>query len=246
MGSLQKMNNFTIRPLRLGTIRRKKENMAYKCGVTDAIDFPLISFYLEGSGHKIIVDTGGPPPDGMRWQPYFRTENESLDEALHTIGVLPEEVDTVILTHLHWDHASSNHLFPKARFIVQKKEYDYLIAPEPKIKAGYDLDLLLKTEYELVDGDSSVISGISVVLAPGHSAGMQCVVVETRVGKYILGGDLITLFENWEAEPHIPSGIFSDLNLMMESLGKIDRIHGTVLPGHDQEVFNLSTIYPPN
>jgi len=239
------MDNYTIRPLRLGTIRRKKENMSYKCGVTEIFDFPLISYYLEGASHKIVVDTGGTPPDGVKWQPYFRTENEYLDKALQVLGVLPEDIDIVILTHLHWDHASNNDLFPKARFIVQKKEYDYLIAPEPVVKEGYDLDLVLKTEYELIDGDNTVISGISVVLAPGHSIGMQCVVVETRAGKYILGGDLITLFENWEAEPHIPNGVYYDLNTILESLEKIDRIDGIVLPGHDQEVFNRSTIYPP-
>jgi N-acyl homoserine lactone hydrolase len=239
------MDYYTIQPLRLGTIRRKKENMSYKCGVVDIINFPLISYYLEGASQKIIVDTGGTPPDGVKWQPYFRTENESLDKALHNIGVSPEEIDIVILTHLHWDHASNNCLFPKARFIVQKQEYDYLITPEPEAKEGYDLGLVLKTEYELVDGDGTVIPGISVVLAPGHSAGMQCVVVETRAGKYILGGDLVTLFENWEAEPHIPNGVYYDLNVMLESLEKIDGIHGIVLPGHDQEVFTRSIIYPP-
>ena len=117
------MSDYTIQPLRLGTIKRKKENMSYKCGVTDIIDFPLISYYLEGNNHKIIVDTGGAPPDGVRWQPYFRTENESLDSALKAIGVSPEEIDIVILTHLHWDHASNNHLFPNAHFIVQQKEF---------------------------------------------------------------------------------------------------------------------------
>ena len=239
------MDYYTIRPLRLGTIRRKKENMSYKCGVSDIIDFPLISYYLEGAGHKIIVDTGGTPPDGVKWQPYFRTENEALEKALHNIGVSPEQIDIVILTHLHWDHASNNDLFPNARFFVQKKEYKYLLAPEPEVKEGYELDLVLKTEYELVDGDTDVIPGISVVLAPGHSAGMQCVVVETRAGKYVLGGDLITLFENWEAEPHVPNGVYYDLNIMLKSLEKIDRINGTVLPGHDQEVFNRSVIYPP-
>jgi glyoxylase-like metal-dependent hydrolase (beta-lactamase superfamily II) len=218
--------------------------MSYDCGVSDIVDFPLISYYLEGAGHKIIVDTGGTPPDGVKWQPYFRTENESLDKALYNLGISTGEIDIVILTHLHWDHASNNHLFPNARLIVQKKEYDYVTAPEPEEKNGYDLDIVLKTEYELVDGDSSVIPGISVVLAPGHSAGMQCVVVDTRAGKYILGGDLVTLFENWEAEPHIPNGIYDDMNIMLESLEKIDRINGIVLPGHDQEVFNRSTIYP--
>jgi glyoxylase-like metal-dependent hydrolase (beta-lactamase superfamily II) len=239
------MDYYTIRPLRLGTIKRKKENMSYKCGVSDIIDFPLISYYVEGAGHRILVDTGGTPPDGVRWQPYFRTENESLDNALNNIGVSPEDIDIVVLTHLHWDHASNNHLFPDARFIVQQKEYDYLTAPEPEVKAGYEPNLILRTEYELVDGDVDIIPGISVILAPGHSAGMQCVVIETRTGKYILGGDLVTLFENWEARPHIPNGVFHDLNTMLESLDKIDRIRGTVLPGHDQEVFNRSNIYPP-
>ena len=200
----------------------------------------------KGRIHKILVDTGGAQPDGVKWQPYYRTERESLDQALQDIGVSPEEIDMVILTHLHWDHASNNRLFPRARFIVQKKEYDYLMAPEPEVKPGYDLSRVLKTKYELVDGDSDIIPGISVVLAPGHSAGMQCVVVETRAGKYILGGDLITLFENWEAKPHVPNGVHYDLKTILESLDKIDRIQGAVLPGHDQEVFDRSTVYPPN
>ena len=239
------MSDYTIRPLRLGTIRRKKENMSYKCGVNDIIDFPLISYYLEGEGHRIIVDTGGTPPDGVKWQPYFRTENESLEKALFNIGVSPEDIDIVLLTHLHWDHASNNHLFPNARFVVQQKEYNYLTALEPGVKRGYDPDLVFQTKYKLVDGDTDIVPGISVVLAPGHSAGMQCVLVETRVGKYILGGDLITLFENWEAKPHIANGVYYDLNTLLESHEKIDRIHGMVLPGHDEEVFNRSTIYPP-
>jgi N-acyl homoserine lactone hydrolase len=240
------LSDYTIRPLRLGTIRRKKENMSYHCGTAEVLDFPLIAYYLEGSHHKILVDTGGTPPDGVKWQPYNRAQNESLDQALQSVGASVSEIDIVILTHLHWDHASNNLLFPEARFIVQKKEYDYLLAPEPEVKPGYDLELLLKTKYELVDGDINVTPGISVVLAPGHSPGMQCVVVETRAGKYILGGDLVALFENWEAKPHIPNGVFYDLNIISGSLAKIDRIQGQMLPGHDPEVFIRSNVYPPN
>jgi glyoxylase-like metal-dependent hydrolase (beta-lactamase superfamily II) len=88
------------------------------------------------------------------------------------------------------------------------------------------------------------MSGISVVLAPGHSIGMQCVVVETADGKYVLGGDLVTLFENWETSPHTPNGVFESLEMMVESLEKIDKLQGTVLPGHDPEVFNRQHIYP--
>ena len=63
------MSDYTIRPLSLGTIRHKKGNMSHKCGVTNILDFPLISYYVEGASHKIIVDKGGTPPDGVIWQP---------------------------------------------------------------------------------------------------------------------------------------------------------------------------------
>jgi N-acyl homoserine lactone hydrolase len=233
------INQYTIRPLRLGTIRRKKESMAYHCGIDEIWDFPLVSYYLEGSGSKIIVDTGGSMPDGQKWQPYFRNKNEGLDSALSDIGVSPEEINLVIFTHLHWDHAGNNRIFPNARFIVQKKELDYLLSPEPKVKAGYEVDLVLQTKYETVDGDCEIIPGISVVLTPGHTVGMQCVVVETASGKFILGGDLITLFENWEAIPHIPNGNYYSLELMMKSLDRVQKLNGKILPGHDEKVFKL-------
>jgi len=216
--------------------------MAYG-SVSDIMEFTLMAYYLESDRYKILVDTGGTPPDGKRWQPYSRLEGESLDQALAAIGVAPEDIDTVILTHLHWDHASNNHLFPKARFFVQRKEYDYLTAPEPAVKNGFDPDLVMKTNYEFIDGDCEIVEGVSVVLTPGHSAGMQCVVVETTAGKYVLGGDLITLFVNWEAIPHIPNGVCYDLDLMVKSMEKVDKLHGTVLPGHDEKVFAFQ-VYP--
>ena len=103
---------------------------------------------------------------------------------------------------------------------------------------------MLQTEYKLVDGDSDVTPGISVVLASGHSAGMQYVVVDTRAGKY-LGRRFNYYILNREAEPYIPNGVYYDLRIILESLVKIDRINGIVLPGYDQEVFNRSNIYPP-
>jgi N-acyl homoserine lactone hydrolase len=240
------VETYVIKPLRLGTIIRKKEPMSYKCDDASVQPFPLISYYLESENHKIIVDTGGDEPDGVKWMPYTRTEDESLENALGKIGVRCENIDIVILTHLHWDHCCNNHLFPNARFIVQKKEYDFLFSPELQNIKGYLKDLMLQTKYELVDGDKEIVDGISVALAPGHSPGMQCVLVTTAAGLYVLGGDLITLFENWEAVPHIPDGVYYNFESMLKSLDKIDALcksGGTVLPGHDQKVF-LHKTYP--
>jgi Zn-dependent hydrolases, including glyoxylases len=242
------VDTYVIKPLRLGTIMRKKEAMSYQCGDASVQPFPLISYYLESANHKIIVDTGGDEPDGVKWMPYTRTEEESLENALKKIGVKCEDIDTVILTHMHWDHCCNNHLFPNARFVVQKKEYDFLFSPELQNIKGYLKDLMLQTEYDLIDGDKKVVDGISVVLAPGHSPGMQCVLVNTEDGFYILGGDLITLFENWEADPHTPDGVYYNFESMLKSIDKIDALGamgGKLLPGHDEKVFQHK-IYPHN
>lgn len=69
---------YKITPLKLGTIIRKKSNMIYHCGDDTPMTFPLISFLLEGNGHKVLVDTGGSVPDGQKWMPYARSEKENL------------------------------------------------------------------------------------------------------------------------------------------------------------------------
>ena len=107
---------YKITPLCLGHIQRPKTNMIYQCGDSAIQDFPLIAFYLENDEHKIMVDTGGTAPDGKKWMPYQRSDNESMEAQLAAIRVDPKEIDTVILTHLHWDHAGNNTLFPNAIF----------------------------------------------------------------------------------------------------------------------------------
>jgi hypothetical protein len=71
------MNNYTIRPLRLGTIKRKKENMSYQCGVKEIIEFPLISYYVEGTGIRSLLIPEATLM-GDKVAPYSRAKNESL------------------------------------------------------------------------------------------------------------------------------------------------------------------------
>jgi glyoxylase-like metal-dependent hydrolase (beta-lactamase superfamily II) len=229
---------YTIRPLHLGTIRRKKTSMSYNCGVTELIPFPILSYYVEASdqSRRILVDTGGSAPDGKSWMPYERPAEQGLEAALAAFGVKPKDIDSVIFTHLHWDHASNNDLFPGAVFFVQKLEYEQINDPLATEIPGFILPLVRKTKYELLDGDMELFEGISVVLTPGHSKGHQCVLVDTGSGRHIIGGDLVTLLENWNHEPKIPNGVYYDLGIISASMEKMSRISGTMLPGHDFEV----------
>ena len=220
---------YTITPLKLGTIIRKRSNMVYNCGDDTLMDFPLIAFLLEGNGHKILIDTGGSEPDGKKWMPYERKENETLPAALKEQGVNPEEIDAVFFTHLHWDHAGGNESLTKAKFYVQKSEYDFIKEAE---HPGFERELVLKNIYELIDGDASnVIDGISVMLTPGHSVGSQSIIVDTSDGKVIIAGDLIPTYYNMKE--HIPNGGTYNIDIITKSMEKVLALGLPVLPGHE-------------
>lgn len=235
------MSLYKIKPLHLGDITRPKSNMIYGYEGAEVLDFPLIAFYLEGE-HKILVDTGGSDPDsaqGKKAAPYKRSQRQALDTALKEIGVEPDDIDTVILTHLHWDHAANNHFFSNATLMCQKIEYESLLDPAVA-KKGYDMDNVLNFRYELVDGDKQIYDGVSVMLTPGHTPGMQCVVVDTSVGKVLLTGDLVTLQESLAYDPPRANALLYDdaaAGEMQESLNKILPFARNILPGHDPGVF---------
>ena len=236
------MSLYKITPLHLGDITRPKSNMIYGYEGKEILDYPLIAYYLEGE-HRILVDTGGSAPDsaaGMRAMPYKRTPEQEIDRALDSIGVSPGDVEYIIFTHLHWDHAANNHFFPNATMFCQMIELDGLENSE-NAKKGYDLDYIKKFKYELIDGDEEIFDGLSVLLAPGHTPGMQCVAVETAAGKVVLSGDLITLRESLAYDPpRFNALLYSDsaYAVAQDSFSKILKISRLILPGHDPEVFS--------
>ncbi len=224
---------YRITPLRLGTIIRKKSNMIYQCGSDIQEEFPLIAFLLMGDGRNILVDTGGSEPDQKKWMPYKRSADQNLDRQLKAHGVQPEEIDTVIFTHLHWDHAGNNQLMPNARFYVQRKEYEPVFRED---LPGFERDLVLKTRYELLDGDTEgICPGISVLLTPGHSPGSQTILAETEHGIVALAGDLIPTYENIERK--LPNGGNYDVQVITESMYRILDLGYPILPGHEEGLF---------
>ena len=223
------MDGYSVTPIKLGTIVRKKSNMVYGAG-DELTEFPLLAFYLEGNGHKILVDTGGSAPDGAHWMPYTRPPEESLPAALAAIGVSPHEIDSVFFTHLHWDHAGNNHLLTNATFYAQRAEYKAILE---KDLPGYERDLVLKSSYTLLDGDiHGVLPGISVYLTPGHSVGSQSIVAQAPSGPVVLAGDLIPTYEN--IEKHVPNGGNYDLKVITDSVDRVLALGGKIFPGHER------------
>ncbi len=243
------MEDLVIRPLHVGTIRRDKSIFTYLRNMGTPIDMPILAWYIEGQGHRILVDTGGHDParDELH-QPYQREPVQDPVARLAALGVRPEEIDILILTHLHWDHASNIHLFPKARVIVQREELRFAAAPLPFLRWPYRMVphySLSAERFEAIDGDAKISEGVSVHLTPGHTPGLQGVAVRAPGAVYFVASDNIPLAETWNAGekygiPHWPSGLHVDLEVYVKSLRRTEDLGDVILPSHDWSVLERS------
>ncbi|MFC4591614.1 MBL fold metallo-hydrolase [Sphaerisporangium corydalis] len=141
------------------------------------------------TGRPVLVDTGigAPGSPASTWAP---VPGGLLGE-LAAAGVAPEDIGTVVLTHLHSDHASGAvtdgvPAFPNARHVLQRAEVDWIenAGPNPV------LDRILRPLtglVDVVDGDAAVAPGVRVALAPGHTPGHQVV----EIGPLTLTGDVV-------------------------------------------------------
>jgi len=249
------MSGLQIVPLRVGTVTRVKAAFNFNFHDSDKTwESPIVIWYIEGASSKILVDTGGSHPQteiSKKYRyPYTRTLEQEPVNALKSIGVSVDDIDIVINTHLHWDHCYNNHLFKNATFVVQKKELEFAIAPIPTQENVYESIALGMTppwfatkRWEVVDGDEEIAPGVSVIFTPGHTKGIQSVLVATEQGPYLIAGDTIPLFENWKGKHSVPNGIHVDLEVYFQTLRKIYDLNAVVLPGHDTAIFN-SAVYP--
>ena len=108
-------------------------------------------------------------------------------------------IDIVVNTHLHFDHCGGNHLFAGRPIYVQRRELD-----DARSEDDYTIREWVETpgvRYVPVDGELELLSGLRLVPAPGHTRGMQVVVVETGGRPVVVGGDVAVWFGELD-EPH--------------------------------------------
>lgn len=236
------MNGIRIHPLHVGTITRHKDSFTFKLGYGEKIDVPIIVWYIEGAEKKILVDTGGcdpEDPDLKPWiSPYTRASDQELPHILKArFDLNPEDIDMVIISHLHWDHCCGNALFPNAEFIVQKKELEAAKNPIPVLSPIYVRKFIHDFFYTTVDGDKEIVKGVSVLLTPGHSEGLQGVLIDAENHRYFIAGDNISLYESLAYNPPWPVGLYINFREYYQSLDRITKLDAVILPSHDMKVF---------
>ena len=163
------------------------------------VSAPYLGFILRTPERLVLVDSGISEKfiiDGKAWGALPAEGGSSfLIQALEKEGLGPEDIDTVVYTHLHNDHAANCQLFTKARVVFQKDEWTNLLSPLPvqNIRMDYDPGVIdeLKAKHCLqVDGDFDLEEGIRLIKTPGHTLGSQSVAVNTDKGIVVLVGDL--------------------------------------------------------
>jgi glyoxylase-like metal-dependent hydrolase (beta-lactamase superfamily II) len=237
------MASWTITMLDTGTQTQDKGVMTYLTDMGQTIRIPVTVALIEGPV-KILVDTSFLSVERtweIRRRRIVRSPAQELAAALAAAGARPEEIAIVIHTHLHYDHAGNNHLFPQARFVVQREELRYALAPTTFDASAYFAPSLgvtpdyLGTKFELLDGDAEIADGVRVIPTPGHTPGHQSVLVDTAGGRYCITGDAVMCYEN--LEKMIPPGINTSMIDCMASLARISREADHVLPAHEPKVF---------
>jgi len=169
------------------------------------LKFACNSLLVRSGGKTIVVETG----NGTKWDSKLRNiysfpENDPLTESLASEGVRPEQVDLVINTHLHFDHAGGNTrltngravpAFPSAKYVVQKDELAHALKPTERDRASYYAqDFAPITEagqWQFVEGDTEVLPGISVVTIPGHNLQIQAIQIRGGGKKLMYVSDLL-------------------------------------------------------
>ncbi len=149
------------------------------------------SLLVRAGGKTIVIETG----NGTKWDAKLRgvygvQEGNPLVESLGKHGVEPRDVDLVINTHLHFDHAGGNTrmeggravpTFPRAKYVVQRGELEHAATPTERDKASYFPENFVPISqaglWKLTDGDQAIVPGISVAPIPGHNADIQAVLL---------------------------------------------------------------------
>ena len=188
-----------------GVVPKTLWSRLVSCDDRNRVEYATNCLLVEGRGQRILIETG----NGDKFPPkereiYGIDHDQSIEKNLRALGVEPESIDVVVMTHLHFDHAGGATrwhgetpipVFPRARHVVQRGEYDDATHPHERSRASYLAENFVPlAKFGLlapVAGEAEVAPGVHVVPTPGHTPHHQSVLVDTGEGKVLFLGDVV-------------------------------------------------------
>lgn len=207
---------------------------------------------LKNANHVVVIDSGF---DAERARRRGREFLRCPIEGLRILGVDSQEVDTVIVTHLHYDHAGNFDKFSKAKFILQDEEMRFATGRSMRfapMRAPYELDDVLAMvsrnyagRVQFVSGSETIAPGVAVHHVPGHTKGIQAVTVKTRRGCVCLASDAAHFYDNIIRKNVFP--IVTDVAATFEGHERVLCLADSpdhLIPGHDPLVMDIFPRHP--
>lgn len=196
---------------------------------------------IRGEGRVVVVDCGFNAEVAAK---RGRILCQTPAEVLAMLDIDPDVVPDLVLTHLHYDHVGNLDLFPAARFHLQERELHFAVGrhmKHPFLRAPFEVDdvvALVRLNYAgrvcLHTGIAQLHPGITLHPAPGHSAGLQFVQVNTKRGMVVLASDASHFYENMSSGR--PFTIVVDTADTLESYDRVRAAAASpdhIIPGHD-------------
>nr|WP_295921932.1 N-acyl homoserine lactonase family protein [uncultured Dyadobacter sp.] len=214
------------------------------------IDFMF--WLLKGSeGRNVLVDAGF-LAEKVREEKYFEiTGYVRPDSALLRIGIKPESITDIILSHPHWDHVGGASLFPNAKVWMQKADFQGFVGTawqKDGSKGGFNkadvrllIELNLAGRLNLVDGDNKeILPGITVFTGSKHTYDSQYVVVSNGEHKIVIASDNVWIYYSLDHLVPAAQGGTHDPAAHVKAMERMKTLASSpkyILPGHDGRVF---------
>lgn len=239
-----------------GKLKSQKHFFTLNKGIGKPFDVPVPFFLIQHNGKNILFDSGNAleaainPKEhwGEATNAYYpqMEENEYVVNQLKNIlNIQPEEIDYLILSHLHLDHAGGVGAFPNATYVVHQKEFDWAFNPKCTQKSAYIMkDIDKKIEWLKLNNEFSIPydllgdGAVKIYLTAGHTPGHMSVQVNLKNSSVFLTADSCYTEEN--LNDNVPPGLVWNEEESIKTLAFIKKMqaeNNTIVVGHDPEAW---------